>query len=196
MKEFSVPMALFDLLPVALFTAGSFLIAKDLNRKMGRINRLIFVIGLCMTAAAGLIKALYKLFYAVGAGDYEWMSRQFFSNQAFGFLLAGLALTWYVTRNGNKLHALLPTMSLVAIMVVGLGALDASLAYLAAGAKKKGALVCFIVSFFLCLGMGYLSTKDFSGSSMNWIAQGVNFAGQGLFCLGCFSLHKAFTSGR
>ena len=37
----------------------------------------------------------------------------------------------------------------------------------------------------------YLSTKDFENASMNWIAEGVNFCGQGLFLLGTCMLHKA-----
>jgi glutamate-5-semialdehyde dehydrogenase len=39
--------------------------------------------------------------------------------------------------------------------------------------------------------MGYLSTKDFEEAAMNWIAEGVNFCGQGLFLLGAWMLHKA-----
>ena len=82
-------------------------------------------------------------------------------------------------------------MALVGIMVIGLGAMDASLAFLASRLKKRSALVCFIVSFFLCLGMGYLSSKDFTQASMNWIAQGVNLAGQLLLYIGCRLLHDA-----
>ena len=76
-------------------------------------------------------------------------------------------------------------------MIVGLGAMDAGLCYVANKLKKRGALVCFIVSFFLCLGMGYLSSKSFDKASMNWIAQGVNCGGQLLLYIGVQMLHKA-----
>ena len=56
------------------------------------------MIGIGLAGTAGLFKAVYKLLYAAGAGDYDWMSRQFFANQAFGFLLLGIALTVYVMR--------------------------------------------------------------------------------------------------
>ena len=85
----------------------------------------------------------------------------------------------------------IPVMALVGIMVAGLAALDASLCYLAAKLKKHSALILFIVSFFLCLGMGYLSSRNFEKSSMNWIAEGVNAAGQFAFLAGCRILHKA-----
>jgi hypothetical protein len=69
--------------------------------------------------------------------------------------------------------------------------MDAGLCVLAKKMKKPSVIVIFILSFVCCLGMGYLSTKDFEQSSMNWIAEGVNFCGQGLFLLGSWMLHKA-----
>ena len=44
---------------------------------------------------------------------------------------------------------------------------------------------------FLCLGMGYLSTRSFDSGVMNWIAEQVNTVGQGLFLAGCVILHRA-----
>ena len=154
-----------------------------------------------MVCAAGLLKALYKLVCSLGLGDPAWMSGQFFYNQAFGFLLAGLGLTLVVTlpgrsgssRGQKKVFSFLPVplMGLVGMMVVGLAALDASLCFIAARKKKHSALVLFIVSFFMCLGMGYLSSKNFEKASMNWIAEGINAAGQLAFLAGCRILHRA-----
>ncbi|MBQ9158171.1 MAG: hypothetical protein IJ136_02400, partial [Erysipelotrichaceae bacterium] len=55
----------------------------------------------------------------------------------------------------------------------------------------RNALVCFIVSFFMSLCMGYLSTRDFQRASINWIAQFINIAGQALLYIGVNILHKA-----
>jgi hypothetical protein len=41
------------------------------------------------------------------------------------------------------------------------------------------------------LGMGYLSSKDFSVPAMNWIGEAVNVAGMGLFLAGVRTLHGA-----
>ena len=41
------------------------------------------------------------------------------------------------------------------------------------------------------MGMGYLSSQDFSQASMNWIAEGVNVVGQGALLCGTLVLHKA-----
>ncbi len=201
MKKFSIPMALFDLLPVFFFMAGALTIAADTRQKMTLTARILFGGGSSMVFAAGLFKALYKLVYSLGLGEAAWMSGQFFYNQAFGFLLAGLGLTLAVTRPGgfrtsggpDRVYSFLPVpvMGLVGMIVVGLAALDASLCFLAARLKKRSALFLFVFSFFMCLGMGYLSSKDFDKASMNWIAEGVNAAGQLSFLAGCRILHKA-----
>ncbi len=189
MKEFSIPMALFDYIPVVLFFLGTDMVAKDLKHSMNSFTYTAFRIGTILVFLAGALKATYKLLYAAGIGDFTWMSSQFFSNEAFGFLIAGIALTLFTTRAKGRLHAFLPTMALVGIMVVGVGAMNASLANIASRMKKKSAVICFIVSFFLDIGMGYLSSKNFDQAYMNWVAEIVNLAGQVLFWYGCKILH-------
>ena len=216
MKEYSIPMALFDMLPVIFFMTGTTTIAADMRQKMTLPSKILFVGGSWIVGAAGLLKALYKLVFSTGMGDPAWMSGQFFYNQALGFLLAGIGLTLAVTQldkaqpggagsggsgsggskggsGSGKLYSVvpIPVMALVGIMVAGLAALDASLCFLAARLKKRSALVLFIVSFFMCLGMGYLSSRSFEKASMNWIAEGVNAVGQLAFLAGCRILHGA-----
>ncbi len=191
MKEFTVPMALFDFFPVIFFTLGMSRMVRFLRNKMNPLTMVLCYGGTFLVAAAGALKALYKLLYASGAGDFSWMSAQFFSNQALGFVFLGFGLTLVVLKKvRDKAFALIPVMGLVGLMVIGTGAMNASLAYLASKMKKKGAMICFIVSFFLILGMGYLSSKDFGKASMNWIAQCVNFFGQLLLMYGCFMVTK------
>ncbi len=191
MKQFSVPMALVDYIPVALLMLAAGILIRDLNKKMSRPSFIMFAAGVSLVGCAGFLKATYKLLYALNAGDFLWMSNQFFSNQSFGFLLAGIGIMMFVLDKKNRAYSFLPTMALVGIMVVGLGAMDAGLCFLANRMKKRNALVCFIISFFLCLMMGYLSSKDFDKAFMNWVAQGINTAGQLLLYLGVNILHKA-----
>ena len=191
MKQFSVPMALVDYIPVLLFLLAADRLIRDLKNKMGKAAHIMFATGSFLVVCAGFLKASYKLLYALNVGDFTWMSNQLFSNQSIGFLLAGLGIMMYVLDRNNRAYSFLPTMALVGIMVVGLGAMDAGLCFLTNRLKKRSALICFIVSFFLSLGMGYLSTKNFDKAYMNWIAQSVNIVGQLLLYLGCRILHKA-----
>ena len=190
MKQFSIPMAIVDYIPVVLFLLGALTIAKDMKGKFNSVGLLLFKIGAGLVTAAGILKASYKLLYAAGAGDFLWMSNQFFSNQAIGFLLAGAGLMMCISTKKNRTYALLPTMALVGIMVIGLGAMDAALCFLANKLKQRKALFLFIISFFLCLCMGYLSSRDFDKAFMNWLAQGINVLGQGCSYLGARFLHK------
>ena len=183
-------MALVDYIPVLLFFLGTGIIIKDLKMYKNGPGDLLFVIGSYVVTVAGVMKASHKLLYCFGIGTLEWVASQFFATQAIGFLLAGIGIMIRVRRKG-KAYSFLPTMALVGIMIVGLGALDAGLCYLANKLKKRSALICFIISFFVCLAMGYLSSKDFDKAYMNWIAQLVNICGQGLFFLGAHFLRKA-----
>ena len=190
MKQFSIPMALVDYIPVVLFVMAAWILIKDLGKKMNKVSYYLFLIGVCLVSSAGLLKATYKLLYALNIGDFLWMSNQFFSNQAFGFLLAGIGIVMFVL-NKNTMYSFLPTMALVGIMVVGLGAMDAGLCFIANKMKKRNALICFVISFFLSLMMGYLSSRDFDKAIMNWIAQGINTIGQLLLYIGVRTLDKA-----
>ena len=193
MKEYSIAMALVDFIPVVLYLLATCIVAKDLRHRMNGLQAVLYRVGTLMVFAAGALKALYKLLYAAGVGDFQWMSNQFFTNQALGFLIAGVTLTTVVIgkKKKNKAYGFIPTMALVGLMVVGLGAANASLASVASKMKKGGAMTCFIVSFFLCMMMGYLSSKSFDQAYMHWAAEGINIVGQGLLYLGCRILHKA-----
>ncbi|MBP3870567.1 MAG: hypothetical protein J6E46_06300 [Faecalicoccus sp.] len=190
MKQFTIPMAMADFIPVILFALSMMIVFKDLNKRMNTLTKGLFGLGSILVTLAGCLKASYKLLYALGIGDFIWMNNQFFANQAIGFVLAGVGLTMLVSK-GTKTYGLIPTMALVGLMVVGLGAMDASLAYIANQLKQKKAMVLIIVSFFFSMAMGYLSSKNFDGAFMNWIAQGINIAGQACLYVGCSLLHKA-----
>ena len=194
MKDFNVPMALFDLVPVVLFFAASMLIGADIGKRMTVPNKVLYYFGIVLVTAAGAFKALYKLFYAAGVGEYEWMNAQFFTNQSVGFLLTGAALLLSLKGSkkngdgGSRHYALLPTGVLVGMSVLGLAAMYAALCKYAAELKKKSAVLFFVFSFILSLGMGYLSSRDFDSAKMNWIAQSVNSLAQLAYLIGALIL--------
>ena len=199
MKDFSVAMALVDCIPVILFCAGAVLLQRDLYNKMSKGAFALFSAGTINIIMAGALKAVYKLLYAVGVCDFEPLNAMFFPVQSIGFLLAGIGIIAMICfRQGNGVVALSAapllykgTFLFVGLMVAGLGLMDAGLAILGKRLKKPLIGVLFVISFLCSLCMGYLSTKDFTKASMNWIAEGVNVVGQGCFLAGAFALHKA-----
>lgn len=193
-------MALFDYIPVAFFAIGAVILLRDLYNKMSKGAFALFAAGVIDIIMAGFLKATWKLLYAGAQIDVSALNAMFFPVQSIGFLLAGIAIVAMLCHpqeeRGTKALSVVPVVSitfpyLVLVMVAGLGCLDAGLCILAKKLKKPAVIAIFALSFVCCLGMGYLSTKDFEQASMNWIAEGVNFVGQGLFLLGVWMLHKA-----
>ncbi len=194
MNDFSISMALFDYIPVAFFAIGAIILLSDLYNKMTKLAFALFSAGVINVAMAGALKATWKLLYAAEVCDFEKLNAMFFPVQSIGFLLAGLGIIIMLCQKKKAHLAVEPfsgTFVFVGLMVAGLGCLDVALCILAKKMKKPAVIAIFAVSFVCCLGMGYLSTKDFEQAAMNWIAEGVNFVGQGLFLLGVWMLHKA-----
>ena len=141
--------------------------------------------GVSMTGNAGFSQRS-------GVGGFDKLDQMFFPMQTLGFLFAGIAIVLMLSQK-KRVHLAMEPMTLICIvgMVGGLGCLDVGLCILSKKMKKPALIVVFALSFVCCLGMGYLSSKDFDEASMNWIAEFVNFFGQGLFLLGVWMLHKA-----
>ena len=198
MKDISVSMALVDYIPVICFAIAAVILICDLYNKMSKGAFALFAAGTVFVTAAGALKATYKLLYAAGICDFEALNAMFFPTQSIGFLLAGVGVLLMLTHKAGKCSAALAvappvfkgTFIFVGLMVAGLGLMDAVLAILAVKLKKPWLIALFAFSFVCSLGMGYLSSKDFAEASMNWIAEGVNVAGQGSFLAGAILLRR------
>lgn len=196
----SVPMAIVDFFPVALFLAGALVLQRDLYHEMSKGAFALFSAGTITIFMAGLFKAGWKLLYALNICDFEPLNKCFFPMQTTGFVLAGLgvlAMVLFPQQNAEVCAAaavpvvFTGTMLFVALMVLGVIALDGSLIVVAVRRKKLAAVPVFILSFVFVLGMGYLSSKDFTIPAMNWLAEGVNTIGQGAFLIGAKLLANA-----
>ena len=196
-KQFSVPMALVDFIPVFLFGISAVLLQRVLYNKMSKGAFALFAAGTINVFTAGFLKALYKLLYAMNICDFTPLNNMFFPVQSIGFLLAGIGVIAMLIhkQSGSPLAAVVPpvfsgTFVFVGLMVAGLGLMDAVLCILSVKLKKPALIAIFALSFVCSLGMGYLSSQDFAEASMNWSAEGVNVAGQGSLLIGVLLLHK------
>lgn len=196
--EFTVPMALVDYIPVALFALAALILLRDLYNKMSKAAYALFAAGVIDIACAGALKATWKLLYASGVCNFEALNAMFFPVQSIGFLLAGIGILLMICNKrgeGTAALAVAPpvfkgTFVFVGLMVAGLGLMDAVLCIIAVKMKKPWLIAVFVLSFVCSLGMGYLSSKDFAEASMNWIAEIVNVIGQGALLGGVYMLHK------
>ena len=196
MYNVSIPMALVDYIPVAFFAVAAVLLQRDLYNKMPKYAFACFAAGTINIFMAGFLKATWKLLYAAGICDFQALNTLFLPTQSLGFLLAGLGLVLMLAGGRRGLLAVAPpvfsgSFLFILMMVLGLGAICTCLSILAARMKKKGAILLFVLSFVCSMAMGYLSSRDSTLAAVNWIEQGVNCVGQGLFMFGALTLHRA-----
>ena len=198
-KNFSVSMALVDYIPVILFGSAIIILIRSLGSKMNKGQFALFSAGSLDVFIAGFLKATYKLLYASGVCDFESLNYMFFPVQSIGFMLAGAGIIWFVVekiKSSNKVKSVVPpvfsgTFLFVGLMCTGLLLLDVALCIISKKMKKLWVMVLFIISFVCSLGMGYLSSKDFTQASMNWIAECVNVVGQGTLLAGVLVLRRS-----
>ena len=197
MNEYTVIMSAVDFIPVLFFLTGSVILQRCLYAYMSKGAFALFAAGTINVTLAGLLKALYKLMYALEICDFERLNQMFFPVQALGLLLAGLgilAMLCFPQKTGNKLYAagapavFSGTMIFVGMMVLGAAFMNFGLASVCFKKKKKLSGVLFILSFLGEMAMGYLSSRDFSTASMNWIAETVNIIAQAAYLLGSIGL--------
>ncbi len=192
-------MALVDFIPVILFTITSVILQRDLYNKMSKGAFALFATGTIDIVFAGFCKALYKLLYATGLCDLQVFNTLFFPVQSVGFLFAGLgliAMMMYPQHSETALAAAAPpvfsgTPIFVSFMVIGFGCICSVMSVISVKLKKPALIILFAIVFLLYLSMGYLSSRDFTNSAMNWLAQGLNVLGQGLMLTGVIALHRA-----
>lgn len=199
MKNFSISMGIIDFIPVILFSVAAIMLQRDLYNKMSKGAFALFAVGTIDIICAGVAKALYKILYATGICDFKALNDIFFPLQSIGFLLAGIGVVAMMVHKQGKDAALCAaappvfsgTAIFVSCMCLGLALMYIVLCVICIKLKKPLLIIVFVLSFLSSLAMGYLSSKDFTQSHMNWLAQGINILGQGLFLYGVIVMQKA-----
>ena len=193
----SLPMALFDYIPVILYCVSAIILQRGLYYSMSKGAFALFSAGTIMSITAGLFKATWKLLYALNICDFDRLNQCFFPMQSVGFLLAGIALVAmvFVDQKVDSVYSVAPvvftgTGIFVGLSILGILGMCVGLSVEAKRRKKTSAMVLFIITFVFMLMMGYLSSRDFEQASMNWIAEGVNVVGWSIFLIGSRILTK------
>jgi hypothetical protein len=190
-------MALMDFVPVAFFAVTAVLLLGDLYNKMSKGVYALFAAGSVNVFMASFCKALWKLLYAAGICDFVALEEMFMPVNSLGLLFVGLSLIGMLCFKRKNVTlsvapvALTSSLPFIAMMVVGLGGMCASLSIVSAKMKKGKVMILFILSFVCAMGMGYLSSRDSTLAWVNWAEQSINCVSQGCLMLGTIILHKA-----
>jgi len=190
-------MALMDFVPVIFFGITAILLLGDLHGKMGKGVYALFAAGSFNVFLAGFCKALWKLLYAAGICDFKALEEMFMPVNSIGLLCVGLSLVFMVCMKKKTVMlstapvAVTSSLPFIAMMVVGLGGMCASLSVLSVKMKKGRVMILFIASFVCAMGMGAMSGMDTTLAWVNWAEQGINTVSQLCLMLGTLALHKA-----
>ena len=189
---YTIPMALFDFIPVILFGISGRLLMRGLYNKMSKGCFACLDLGVCIAFLAGFLKALYKLLIALGVGEFALLNTLFLPLQSSGLLLTGLGIVLMLALRKKTAALMAPlTLGFISMMVLGLGGMCAGLSVVAKKMKKGWLIPVFVLCFFCYMGMGYLASRGGDSAADNWIEQGVNTVGQILLLTGVGSLHRA-----
>ena len=199
----TVGLAIFDYIPVLLFALTGILLMRDLYNKLSKGAYALVAAGVIMVLVAGVYKATWKLIYTLGVSDLYLLSNAFLPIQAAGFLLLGIGLAAgsFFPQGEGKMYAAAPLAAVpqergavvfIIFMVLGYLGFCGSMTRIAARMKKRGAVVLYVLSFVLLMGMGYLGSREFGNDGrMNWIEEGINTASELCLFAATLQLHKA-----
>ena len=190
-------MALMDFVPVVFFGITGVLLLRDLYNKMCKGAYALLAAGAVNVFFAGFCKALWKLLYAAKICDFVALEEMFMPVNSIGLLCVGLSLVFMVCMKKKTVMlstapvAVTSSLPFIAMMVVGLGGMCASLSVLSVKMKKGRVMILFIASFVCAMGMGAMSGMDTTLAWVNWAEQGINTVSQLCLMLGTLALHKA-----
>lgn len=190
-------MALLDFVPVIFFGMTAFILLGDLYNKMGKGMYALFSAGSFNVFLAGFCKALWKLLYAADICDFKALEEMFMPVNSIGLLCVGLSLISMVCMQKKSVTfsvapvAVTSSLPFIAMMVVGLGGMCASLSILSVKMKKGKVMILFILSFVCAMAMGYMSSKDSTQAWVNWAEQSINTVSQLCLLFGTLALHRA-----
>jgi len=158
-KHFSVLLALTDAVPVLLFAASSYVVAKAASSTL-------YAVGAVMVILASLLKVVWKFLVAFGKSGPEGSSKLFFPMLGTGLLLMVISIIGMIAR-GVLTWTIIETTVFRFPTIVFFG--------------------FFIVGICL-MGIIRMqnSKEDFAQSAaLNWEAEGINLFTQAFFLLGC-----------
>lgn len=197
METYPISLAIFDFVPTTAFLIGAFFLVKAGLICRGRPCSRMLMAGGLLIFLGGTFKAIWKLLYAAGIADIQWMSQGQFVFSSIGFLAIFVAVLSMI-RSSQKLPAGGPVLAMAAwkipflflMTVTSLGA-EGILAYMSFKRKVPLAAVGFVVGVLGILAMGALASAP-QTITMQWIEESINAAGQLGFMTGSIFLFRDF----
>ena len=209
MQDYSLGLALFDYLPVAMSALGLGLLAQLLSRALpGALGPLL--VGAGLVVAGGLSKATWKLIWVLTEQDIGVLDALLFICIAPGMILLACHAAAASKRWRNAGAAAHPGRNSLLLAAAGLAAAFAEgrawfFVLLAAGATanivlalllirlswgwgQRSAAAFLLLSILLTLGLSALARVPEQTAALQWLEESINLIAQGCFAFGVWRL--------
>ncbi len=220
MQEFTLGLALYDFVPVALTGVAVFFVARLVRLRRVPTSELAAV-GALLIVAAGMSKASWKLIATLTGQDIAWLAALLFPLMAPGFALlaAGVwagqrerlpasALFWlapvaaitlafaaalYRTEAGVERGWFMPIMSLASLSNI----LLTTLLFRAAWKRGQRFLaVLFTVNLAMVFALIPIAQMDSHSIAMHWLEQTLTALGAAAFAFAAFRLSRGVSDSQ
>ena len=203
----TVPLALYDFLPVLLAGVGSFALAGYVRRSVPSLHPAAST-GAALVLVGGLAKATWKLVLAAGWGDWQVLETGLFVLLCPGFVLLAWCL---LAALGRRLPVVLPALVVAAAEAGALAAQSTgpllAVTVLAAtttgvlgvlAARRAGdtpAALLFCAQLVLAFALVPLAAPPHTVGKQ-WLEEVLNTFGQGAFALAAVRLSRPASTSR
>jgi hypothetical protein len=193
-ETYTLGLSMLDFVPPLAFLVGAVFLWRLAAREGGRTSATLMGVGTGLVFLGGALKAIWKLLYSLGVGDFALLSDQQFALLAPGFLLMFIS-TIQLLRSGKRAQdtavvgmAVWKIPLMVVMTISSIGAYGV-LSYLGFRRRRPWAGLLFIATVVLTLGMAGMAGGEQS-ITRQWIEEGVNSASQIAMALASCSLYR------
>lgn len=206
---YTVPLAVFDLVPVVLSIVAYGLLAGEVRRRDARDARdvraaVLAVAGVALIAVGGFGKAVWKVIVATTDTDVVWLDDLLFPALAIGFLLLWGALAGRVNRGAMAAGLVAVAAAALALtvgndpaeillltaMVVGSVGVTVHLIRRAGRARDRTAALLLASSLVVTFVLAGLARVE-QTAAMQWIEEGSNALAQMLLLVAVVRLVRS-----
>lgn len=196
--EVTVGLALYDYLPILIWSAGSYFLVDTLRAELKKVFLFLLTLSLLLVAIAGALKATWKLLISAAGSNILLLSDIQFPMMGTGFILLFISLLSLFRAKSDavgvrNLTVLIPFKKVFLPLMV-LGSFGSTLCLIIIAKRRKAvlALTCYAVFLITSSTMGYIGSKIVAESyRVVLIEQTLNSTSTLIWALGSYFLWKA-----
>ena len=191
---YTLCLSFLDFLPNLAFLINGYFLSRLVWLGKRPFALALMIVGASFVFLGGTSKALWKLLYTLGTGDFQLLSEIQFILLAPGFLLMLASAIYIVSQpqggKRSKLMGIAPwKIPLLATVTLSSLGLQVILIYLSFQRKAYGAAVSIMLAMMCMLVMAMMASGE-QTVQRQWIEEIINSVGQIAWAFGSYQLYS------